>query len=1014
MRKFYLSGILLFSSYLLSGQVSITAGSPSFTIDFSNSTPTTAGSNPSTAYAGAGFEPNTTTSGRLNSNAWAASGWSNGNMAFGTNQITAATDYTRGSTAVSVTTGGFYAFTGSPASVANPSFMIQPGGSDFAPGTLTLRIQNNGTVAITDLAVSYNIYVRNDQGRSSSFNFSYSTDNITYTPVAALDYTSTTTADALGWVIVGSAPSRSTVLSGVNVAVGSFIYIRWSSDDVAGTGSRDEFGLDDITCTATFAAPNTITTGTVSGPPFSLANCTSTAPGTVDFTSTDVFNAPNVFTAQLSDAAGSFASPVSIGTLALAGNGPPGTISITIPAGTPGGVGYKIRVVSSDPAVTGSESAAFTIVQFGGSCTSSATDYFRSVATGNWGAASTWESSSDNSTWIPATLTPTASANTITIRNGHVVTVAAAASADQVVVQNGGTLTHSLGVFTIQDDASGNDVDVQSGGTFILATNSLSPTFAGSATLIVRTGGLLQVSGTGLTGAGVGVNANNYVYEHQSVLEYTLNLNFAASGVTFFPNAVDGVNPIFRVSNPSSALTVGGGGNTIINGVFESNGAGITWGGLGTKRFRNGITGSGVVSDVAGSGDWEITGATASLGGTGNINLSSVTLSIGTGTIVTMTSAKTVNGTITLLANSYINLGNFNLTSNGTLTGGSTNYIRTNGTGALVAAGISTSRAIPVGNSTYNPLTISNTSGHDWTIRVEDVLTVDDPVFASNTSKAVLREWHITPSVNPPLTGADITFQWDESVVGQTGASYSQLENVQVWHEVNNGNPWGNDWIAAGVSQVAGGTPGGVRTAVITNWSWYSPFAISNISGPLPLKLISFDVLKMNTGTARLWWEMAGCCLPGARFEIEKSADGRNFSYLATVNGSTTARLYSATDAIGQSGAVYYRLKLIDADGKTTYSRVVALVMDQDGIVLTTVYPNPVQDNLSVTISTAKPATVNLELVSLSGIVVKRWTANLREGVNTIQADTRSLASGIYYLRAGGNGKSAVVQVVKQ
>lgn len=211
------------------------------------------------AYTGAGFQASPT-AGQLDSDAWAVTGWSDGALAFGGTRITAATDYTRGSTAAAVTTGGFYAYTGAPGSVGNPSFLIQPGGTDFAPGTLTLRIVNNGTTNITQFAISYNLFVRNDQGRSNSFNFSYSTDDSTYTPVAALDYTSPVVADALGYVQVGTSPSRSTTITGLNIAPGGFFYIRWSSADVAGSGSRDEFALDDISVTPTFViAPATYT-----------------------------------------------------------------------------------------------------------------------------------------------------------------------------------------------------------------------------------------------------------------------------------------------------------------------------------------------------------------------------------------------------------------------------------------------------------------------------------------------------------------------------------------------------------------------------------------------------------------------------------------------------------------------------------------------------------------------------------------------------------------------------------
>ena len=81
----------------------------------------------------------------------------------------------------------------------------------------------------------------------------------------------------------------------------------------------------------------------------------------VPFTSVGTFNAGNVYTAQLSNAAGSFASPISIGTVTSTANS--GTIAATIPAGTAAGTGYRIRVVSSNPVVTGTDNTVNLSVQ---------------------------------------------------------------------------------------------------------------------------------------------------------------------------------------------------------------------------------------------------------------------------------------------------------------------------------------------------------------------------------------------------------------------------------------------------------------------------------------------------------------------------------------------------------------------------------------------------------------------------------------------------------------------------
>ncbi|MFT6500351.1 MAG: hypothetical protein ACJASQ_000458 [Crocinitomicaceae bacterium] len=108
---------------------------------------------------------------------------------------------------------------------------------------------------------------------------------------------------------------------------------------------------------------NSITTGTVTGGPFTVDCVGTTDAGTVDFTSVGTFIGGNIYTAQLSDAAGSFASPTSIGTLASTANS--GTINFTIPAGTASGAGYLIRVISDNPITTGSSSVVFTITQTG-------------------------------------------------------------------------------------------------------------------------------------------------------------------------------------------------------------------------------------------------------------------------------------------------------------------------------------------------------------------------------------------------------------------------------------------------------------------------------------------------------------------------------------------------------------------------------------------------------------------------------------------------------------------------
>lgn len=65
-----------------------------------------------------------------------------------------------------------------------------------------------------------------------------------------------------------------------------------------------------------------------------------------------LFNPANVFRTQLSDVNGDFTNAVNIGSVTST---VPGNINATLPANKPPSTGYRIRVVSTSPALTGTD-----------------------------------------------------------------------------------------------------------------------------------------------------------------------------------------------------------------------------------------------------------------------------------------------------------------------------------------------------------------------------------------------------------------------------------------------------------------------------------------------------------------------------------------------------------------------------------------------------------------------------------------------------------------------------------
>jgi len=103
-----------------------------------------------------------------------------------------------------------------------------------------------------------------------------------------------------------------------------------------------------------------ITTGTTPDNTYCVSSVLGFAT-TISYTSTGTFTG-NTYTAQLSDAMGSFASPINIGT--SISNLNTGVINCSIPANTESGTGYMIRVISNEPSIIGTNSNLFEVILY--------------------------------------------------------------------------------------------------------------------------------------------------------------------------------------------------------------------------------------------------------------------------------------------------------------------------------------------------------------------------------------------------------------------------------------------------------------------------------------------------------------------------------------------------------------------------------------------------------------------------------------------------------------------------
>lgn len=119
---------------------------------------------------------------------------------------------------------------------------------------------------------------------------------------------------------------------------------------------------------------------------------------------------------------------------------------------------------------------------------------YRSKTTGNWNTISTWESF-DGTVWIDAAVTPTSSAGFISIRSSHSVTNTDLLTADQLIIDAGGSLILNSAI-TVND---GPGIDFTVSGTLDCNNNSI----AGAGSFLLDNGAeLIICSPEGISASG--------------------------------------------------------------------------------------------------------------------------------------------------------------------------------------------------------------------------------------------------------------------------------------------------------------------------------------------------------------------------------------------------------------------------------------------------------------------------------------------------------------------------------
>ncbi len=224
---------------------------------------------------------------------------------------------------------------------------------------------------------------------------------------------------------------------------------------------------------------------------------------------------------------------------------------------------------------------------------------------------------------------------------------------------------------------------------------------------------------------------------------------------------------------------------------------------------------------------------------------------------------------------------------------------------------------------------------------------------------------------------------------------------------------------------VAGAIPGTItNTARITSNSQAGDVftddgtaIIGDAGGPVPVKLLSFKATLVNKNGLVKWTTESE--LNNDYFIVERSDDGVHFAYRAKVTGNGTtsfSHAYEYNDALNTNAqVVYYRLKIVDNDGKFGFSKTIAIKLNGSlNVSDFSVYPNPFISDIKVAVTSAADEMASFRIISFDGREMLKRNVSLQTGDNiVVLTNFGTLAKGNYILEVTTSTDKFIKKIIK-
>lgn len=172
----------------------------------------------------------------------------------------------------------------------------------------------------------------------------------------------------------------------------------------------------------------------------------------------------------------------------------------------------------------------------------------------------------------------------------------------------------------------------------------------------------------------------------------------------------------------------------------------------------------------------------------------------------------------------------------------------------------------------------------------------------------------------------------------------------------------------------------------------------------LPGEFLGFSAVKSNNETGYLLnWQVENE-LPGRKYVIQKSKDGKNFEQIAVLNGNSgngSGQVYKYTGSRNEKteSKLLFRILQMEPGGEVKYSTIKGISWGKDDDSGLQVYPNPAVTDFTINLSAYKPRDWNIEIFTPDGKLLQQQKISTTNGYRRLQLNN-TIQRGMYILKA--------------